>query len=919
MKNILYKLFSGAFLAFAVMATSQPFIASSAIPQANATGNASLNQDANDFPVIEVSNYSRCPNNSSCWTSAISGVRAGETIAFVMYAHNTGDADAMNTRISLELAENGSLMNGYARISADNASQVAGNARVSFDSSVTTPVSLTFVGGEYYKQSSVDPLNPDSLPGGQSVRQVAAGGVNIGTLPADAPGTYANDVQLVVRYRVDGEAACHGTATLNVTPSSDTVNVGETAQFRAVYDSNGNCDGGQTDVTNSASWSSSNTSVASSLGAGRFRGNAQGTATVRASYSGLSDTATLYVQGDAGCQSDGATLEVSPDSATISVGQTQQYQAVYDSNGSCEGGQTNVTGSASWTSNNTNVASSLGGGRFRGNSEGTTTVRASYNGLSDTATLTVRQDACQGTARLEITPSTRTIDVGQIASYTATYDSNGNCDGGTSDVTDSASWSIDNASIATNLDDGRFRGVREGSTTVRASFSGSSASASLTVRDDNDNECTSRATLEVTPNRETVDVGETADYTATYDENGDCSGGRRDVTDDATWSVDSSSIASNLGDGEFRGRREGSTTVRASFNGESDAASLRVNDDNDNDDDDDDRCDNERASLVIVPFQATFSVGQTFRYRALYDSDGPGCSDNGDRDVSDDATWSSNSSGIATSLGDGDFRGVSGGSTSLTARFQGITANAQANVVGTGGPNVVLPPTVIGGGTITLPPTFVGGGVVQGASITAGVDSASVACITVTPSVDVTMLLPNQQFIYTTLYRNDCPFALNSAVLRVFIPNDVEFIASSNPFFLREGQKFSYNLGILPPGGQGSVAITGFVRKDAQIGDTETFTSSIEFLDGNGRIQSATSYLVAVLGGDIRRTLTASIGSTLGRIFGGGLGWVLLLLVILAGLAWFIWTMVTRRRDNNPTTNVVVAKDEDPLRALRNA
>ena len=189
-----------------------------------------------------------------------------------------------------------------------------------------------------------------------------------------------------------------------------------------------------------------------------------------------------------------------------------------------------------------------------------------------------------------------------------------------------------------------------------------------------------------------------------------------------------------------------------------------------------------------------------------------------------------------------------------------------------------------------------------------------VSCLTVTPSVDVTELLPNQEFVYTTLYRNDCPFALNNPTLRVFLPNEVDFLASSNPFFIREGNKLSYNIGVLPVGGQGSVAITGYVRKDAELGDTLVFNSTLEFIDFNNQVQSATSYLTAVLGGDITRSFTANIGDALGNIFSSIWFWFLLLLLIIAGIVWFF---ATRSRNNT----VVVAADrrDDPLRALRDA
>lgn len=425
------------------------------------------------------------------------------------------------------------------------------------------------------------------------------------------------------------------------------------------------------------------------------------------------------------------------------------------------------------------------------------------------------------------------------------------------------------------------------------------------------------ATLEVTPSSDRVDVDETADYRAIYDSNGSCSGGETDVTNRASWTVESTRIASNLGNGRFRGEREGNTTVRATYQGLSDTATLRVIDDGGNGG----SCDG-NETLVIVPYQASFGVGQTYQYRALYDADGPGCSGS-ERDVTDSASWSSNST-ILANLNGGRFRGQAAGTAGITARYSGMTATGIANVSGNG-TVITQPPVVIGGGTITLPPTVIGGGTVVRntqtvGTITSGVTAESVACITVTPSVDVTSMLPGQDFVYTTLYRNDCPFALNSAVLRVFIPNDVEFKASSNPFFLREGQKFSYNIGTLPPGGQGSVAISGMVRKDSRIGDTETFTSSIEFTDSNARIQGTTSYLVAVLGGDIRRTLSASLSDTLGHIFGSAWLWILIVLLVIAGIVWFIVSMIMRRRNEAAATSkVVVAPAEDPLRALRNA
>lgn len=1206
MKNFLKKAFSGIGIAFMVLALAQPALAT--IPEANATGgSAALNADPRDFVVLAVSNYSRCPGSNGCWGPSISNVQPGEIIAFRIYAHNTGSQPAYNTRVAMSLNAQGSTMAVRGVLSADNAPAVYDDANVTFASSVGSPVDLTFVGGEYYANSSLDPNNPDPFPNGANPRNIAQGGINIGTLQNDFAGQFTKDVQIVVRYRVGAAAPVCTSPTLTVTPSSNTVDIGQTAQYQAVYDSNGNCEGGQTTVTNSAQWTSNSSNIASSLGSGNFRGNAAGTTGITASYQGLQANASITVRqgtpvyqptlviappsqtinvgntadyralydadGPSGPQgqqdvtgsaqwssnntgiatslgngdfrgnaagstgvratynnlqatasitvqnvvcSGTATLVVTPNSRTINSGDTADYRALYDADGpGCPGAEQDVTGSAQWASNNTgiasslgsgsfrgngagstgiranyaglqatasinvigvpvqnptlvivpptqtinvagnasyralydadgpggsqgeqdvtnsaqwfsnnsNIASSLGSGNFRGNAAGTTGVRATYNSLQATASLTVQNVVCTGSPVLRVSPDTHTVNVGGTVQYQAVYDSNGDCAGGQQDVTYGASWSSDNSSIASSQGAGRYRGVANGSTSIRANYQGLTDTASINVQGgtvyqptfvitpttqtinvgnattyrslydadgpsgpqgeqdvtnsatwSSDNTgiasslgsgsfrgnaagstgirasygglqatasitvvgtqtCTGNATLDVTPSSDTIDEGETADYSAVYDSNGNCEGGQQDVTNSASWTIDNSSIASNLGSGRFRGNREGNTTVRANYSGLTDTANLRVNEE----DDGGGTC-NGNETLVIVPYQATFGVGQTYQYRALYDSDGPGCSD-GEEDVTNSATWNS-TGGVVSNLDDGRFRGNNNGTANITARYSGITADGRATVVGGNtyvppvqqppvfipGQVIQQPPTFIPGGTIQLPPTYIGGGtVVQGpqvvGGITAGVTAESVACITVTPSVDVTSMLPGQDFVYTTLYRNDCPFALNNAVLRAFIPNDVEFKASSNPFFLREGQKFSYNLGVLPPGGQGSIAISGMVRKDARIGDTETFTSSIEFTDSNGRIQGTTSYLVAVLGGDIRRTLSANLADTLGHIFGSAWLWIIMFLLILAGIVAFIIGMLARRRHDGPTTShkVVVAPNDDPLRALRNA
>jgi hypothetical protein len=201
---------------------------------------------------------------------------------------------------------------GNAVLTADNANTVNGVARVNFASGATTPVALEFVGGEYYAKSSVDPFTPDAFPNGSTAAQVSQGGINIGTLANDYAGQFRNDAQVVVRYKVrfaeienpplppDDTNVCTGAAALSLVPTVSTVYPGGVAQYRAIYDSNGACAGGQTDVTNVASWTADNTALATSLGRGVFRGVAAGNTTVRASYGTYGANAALTVRTTTG-------------------------------------------------------------------------------------------------------------------------------------------------------------------------------------------------------------------------------------------------------------------------------------------------------------------------------------------------------------------------------------------------------------------------------------------------------------------------------------------------------------------------------------------------------------------------------------------------------------------------------------------
>lgn len=177
-------------------------------------------------------------------------------------------------------------------------------------------------------------------------------------------------------------AACSGSsepspvvATVEVSPTSASPQVGETVQLSAtVKDATGNILSGQ-----SVSWSSSAASVASVSNSGLVTANALGTATITAASGNKSGVATITVKPE-----PIASITLSLSSDTLLVGETVQLTATLRD-------QANnvVTREISWSSSNPSVASVSGTGLVTGVGDGETTVSATVDGKTASATFTV--------------------------------------------------------------------------------------------------------------------------------------------------------------------------------------------------------------------------------------------------------------------------------------------------------------------------------------------------------------------------------------------------------------------------------------------------------------------------------------------------------------------------------------------------
>ena len=148
--------------------------------------------------------------------------------------------------------------------------------------------------------------------------------------------------------------------TFRIMPDNRQVDVGQNATYSARYDADGiGTAHTEVVVTADAAWTSAS-EVASSQGAGVYRGMQPGNGIIRATYGSMSDTATIDVTGT---PPGSATLDVRPGYGSVAVGQSTNFDAFFDPDGTGPAQESNVTGDTEWSFVGS-VARSEGNGRY---------------------------------------------------------------------------------------------------------------------------------------------------------------------------------------------------------------------------------------------------------------------------------------------------------------------------------------------------------------------------------------------------------------------------------------------------------------------------------------------------------------------------------------------------------------------------
>jgi len=190
---------------------------------------ATLNTSSQDYPVLQVANYTDNSGCSTCWSNSVSA-DAGDIITFKFFYHNTSSEVATRVSFSLPSIPSGSFTSQtiQGQLSAQNAPTVSSSVQVNLTSNQT----ISLIPGEVYWY---DYNNRTTLPLGQSGNEIlTSSGLTVGNVD---PGT-ENSGYVLARFRVSGGSTSQTTTSSDISTDGSTNGSNEFILFGSVNSRN---------------------------------------------------------------------------------------------------------------------------------------------------------------------------------------------------------------------------------------------------------------------------------------------------------------------------------------------------------------------------------------------------------------------------------------------------------------------------------------------------------------------------------------------------------------------------------------------------------------------------------------------------------------------------------------------------------
>lgn len=333
------------------------------------------------------------------------------------------------------------------------------------------------------------------------------------------------------------------TGSVNLTVG-DTFKLGVTASYSGSSDA---------DITAKAKYSSSNSSVAAVSG-GVITAMGSGSAEITVSYTekGVtkSETCSVAVKVLSSIAFDKSAKTIHLESEAEII-----LNAIYSDGSSVK---VPAKDAVFKSDNNSIVNISPDNSVFEAKAVGTAKITAQYKGKTAEITISVTNDVVLSSVALDITGTKTTYTLKATALYS---------DGTTKDVTSSATFTIDDKSIA-SVSGSTLTAKANGKVVVTVVYEGKSSSKELEVSVDT---VPVLSSIAVNLSASSIEVGETAEVkvTASYSD-----GTTKDVTTEATLSC--RGTAATLSGQIINGVSAGKAVIKAEFNGETASTSVTV-------------------------------------------------------------------------------------------------------------------------------------------------------------------------------------------------------------------------------------------------------------------------------------------------------------------------------------------------------
>ncbi len=428
--------------------------------------------------------------------------------------------------------------------------------------------------------------------------------------------------------------------SIAVTPASAMIAKSATQQFTATGTYS---DASTQNLTSQVTWSSSVPGIATIDPTGLATGQLPGVTQISAALSGQTGTATLTVN-----PATITSIAVTPATATVADGTTQQYKAVASFS---DGSTQDLTNTVSWSSSIPADATINSSGLASTTATGTVTISAQSGGQTGTATLTISNATPNG---LQITPSSISgLPAGDFQQLTATATFT---DGSSQNVTSSATYYTSDPTVATVNQSGNVSAVGPGSATITATLGGTTATVPVTV---------SNATLTsitVTPANPTIPAGQSQQLTATgtYSD-----GSTQDLSSSVNWASSNSAAVSVSSTGNVMVMTPGSATITATRSGVTGSDAITGS--------------NAVVTAISVsPASTNLAVGQTQQFAATATF-----SDGSQQTVTASAHWSvsdASKASIANGSNAGLLTANAAGSLSAIATIGSVTGSASVTI-----------------------------------------------------------------------------------------------------------------------------------------------------------------------------------------------------------------------------------------------